>query len=140
MMSPYLKSVTQHPQCLWVVAHGERRSSLDVAEGTREYYRYIEQTRSRHVLLDYREVTFKNSVADAFNVIRLYEKMPLLKDVKMVAVVNSSTLPLAMAWKEFANARGFRFHFTVDVHEAQHWLLSEPVDHSSKANSHTPGR
>jgi hypothetical protein len=124
-MSKYIKNHSLHADYLLVTAHGVRTSSLEIAEGTFEFYRLIEQTQSRKVLLDYREVDFQNTLADAFNVVRLYESMPLLKSVRMVTIVNNKTVSLARAWKEFANERGFQFEYALNFEEAEQWLLQK---------------
>jgi hypothetical protein len=125
-MNRYIKNVSFHDRYLLITAHGVRNSSLEVAEGTLEFYRYIEQSKSTNVILDYREVTFNNSLTDAFNLVRFYERMPLLKNVKLAAIINEASLPLAHVWQEFAQVRGFQFHFKLDFESAERWLLQEP--------------
>jgi hypothetical protein len=124
-MSKYIKSHALCADYLLVTAHGVRNSSLEVAEGALELYQLIEKAKAKKVLLDYREVDFRNTVADAFNVVRLYERMPLLKAIKLVTITNDKSIPLAKAWLEFAQERGFQFQYALNFEEAERWLLSK---------------
>ena len=111
---------------LLVVGEGERRDLLTLAEGTKKIYSFIEETKSRLVLVDYRKVNFLIQNMDAFNSVRFYEsKLPELKTIILAAVVNEDNVHIGDVWGKFAASRGFNFKVFTDLVEAENWLLQQ---------------
>ena len=111
---------------LLIFGEGYRKGSLVVQESSKKMYEEILNTKSRLVLIDYRNVIFEMGHADVYNVIRFYEsKFPLLTGVAVAAVFNKSNLELGKTWTDVGSARGFTFRVFDDITEAETWLLKQ---------------
>ena len=111
---------------LLVTGEGVRKDLLTIAEGTRKIYSFIEETKSRLVLIDYRKVNFLIQNVDAFNSVRFYEsKIPQLKSVAVSTIVNEDNLHIGEVWEKFAKSRGFNFKVFTNWNDAEAWLLAQ---------------
>lgn len=124
-MTEFIKSFEVKENYLLVVAHGTRNSFLDVVKGTTEFAQIIKDTNCTKVLLDYRQVTFKVNLSDAYNTVKFYEQLGALSRVTMAALINAETVALAKTWKEVSVQRGFSMNYFLDKEEAVHWLTSK---------------
>lgn len=123
-MSDYIKTFEVKKHYLLIEAHGIRKNLLEVVEGTSQFVEIIQETKSNKVLLDYRHVTFNVNVSDAYNIVRYYEKLPALGEVKIAALINEQTLTLARAWKDISLKRGFSLDYFLEFEKAEQWLIS----------------
>jgi hypothetical protein len=124
-MESYVKLSEVREKYLFIVSQGNRNNLLEVVNGTLQFSKIIEQTKQRSVLLDYRNVHFNLNKTDAFNIVRYYEQLPALSDVKIAALVNEPTLSLATIWQDVAIKRGFQTRYFLIFEEAENWLLSK---------------
>jgi len=116
---------------LLVTGEGERRDLLTLANGTKQIYSVIEETKSHLVLIDYRKVNFLIQNVDAFNSVRFYEtKLPDLKAIVLAAVVNHDNVHIGDVWGKFAISRGFNFKVFTDIDQAERWLLQQGTNSS----------
>lgn len=111
---------------LLIRGEGERKGMTVVAEGSMKMYEQIVESKSRLILIDYRNVNFEMGHTDVYNVIRFYEsKLPLLTGVVVAAVFNKENMSLGKTWTEVGSARGFNFRVFSDFAEAESWLLGQ---------------
>lgn len=124
-MSQYIKSFDLKEKYLLIEAHGTRKNLLEVVMGTTEFVKIIEETKSQKVLLDYRSVTFKINLSDAYNIVKYYEQLAVLSEVKLAALINENTLSLAKTWKDVSLRKGFKLDYFLEFGKAEAWLVGK---------------
>ena len=125
-MNDFALTFEQRPRYLFVKGNGIRRSLASIFEGTKEFSKIVEETDSKFILLDYAEVITTVSVADIFNLTRLYEaKTPLFHQLCVSIVINRNELHFEEFWEEICRKRGFNFKIFLEVDEAEQWLLGQ---------------
>ena len=125
-MSSNIESFIVKDEYLLIIAKaGVRKSLIEIANGADNLAKLVEETKKDKIIFDYREVTFEVNTADAFNVVRYYEKLLPFASVKAASVVNAETEDLASRWIEYARKRKFRFRHFLDMEKAERWLLSD---------------
>ena len=87
-------------QYLLVTGHGSRDNLASMVEASRIIYEKVLETNSRHLLVDYRNLEINVHMAEAYNIVRSYEKrQPDLKHVIIAAVSATKTLTSALIGK-----------------------------------------
>ena len=111
---------------LLIVGEGERKDLLRLLQGATKIYSIIEETKSRLVLFDYRNVNFQIDNVAAFNTVRFYEqKLPNLTNVNAAVVLQETNISIGHVWGEVAKARGYNFKVFTDFNAAEEWLLKQ---------------
>lgn len=117
-----------------VIARGTRKDFGDIIEGTFKISEAAKAYNLNHILADYREVDFDVPLADAFNLVKLYEnKIPVFNNLVISGVINKSNWEIAEFWESIGNRRGFNFKAYTDFEEATKWLhqkINESANHS----------
>lgn len=125
-MNDFVLNFENRPHYLFVKGVGIRKSLASIFEGTREFSRIVEETKSKFILLDYSEVITTVSVADVFNITRLYEvQTPLFNQLCIGIVINQRELHFEEFWEDICRRRGFNFKIFIHTDEAEQWLLKQ---------------
>jgi hypothetical protein len=128
-MNQPLVSFQLKDKFLLVVGHGKRDSFSSMAEASAIIYDKILETKSEYLLVDYRKLEIKVSMAEAFNIVKRYEAtLPELKNIIIAAVFDSRGRAFANYWKEIGEKRGFTIKIFEDITVAERWLLSQIKD------------
>jgi hypothetical protein len=111
---------------LLVIGHGKRDSLADMAAASTEIYEKVLETKSRCVLVDYRNTEIKVHFNEAFNIVKRYEVVqPELKAIVAAAVFDSKGIAFGKYWSEVSRQRGFAFEVFEDFAKAENWLLEQ---------------
>lgn len=108
---------------LLVTGHGKRENLMVMAQASAQIYDKIQETNSRFLLVDYRQLQIEVPLSQAFNIVKRYEVVqPGLKRVKIAAVFVESGMEFGRYWKEVAEQRGFSIEIFDDYDAAEIWL------------------
>lgn len=118
-------SVEVFEDYILLTSKGERNDFIAVIEGTTKIYEAAKKLGSKYVLADYRQVTFNVPIADAFNLVKVYEKkMPLFNEIILYVVVNKDNLEISKFWESVCNRRGYSYKIFTDFDEAKESLMN----------------
>ncbi len=118
-------NVVNHTNYLLIEVQGVRDSFKQVIEGSSLIARLSEQYNQTNILADYSKVIFNVKMADAFNVVRLYEnQLHTFKKLKLAVITTESQSELAGFYEMIARKRGFTIKVFYEVGKAKHWLES----------------
>lgn len=113
---------------LLVKASGERNEFSGIVEGTFQLSKAALEANATHILADCRDVHFNVPLADAFNLVRVYEhRFTHFQNYVVATVVNARDLELAKFWESVCRKRGFRTSVFLSIEEAERWLLKQAV-------------
>lgn len=125
-VNDFVLNFENRPRYLFVKGVGIRKSLASIFEGTREFSRIVEETKSKFILLDYSEMVTTVSVADVFNITRLYEmQTPMFYQLCVSIVINQKELHFEEFWEEICRTRGFNFKIFISTSAAEQWLLEQ---------------
>lgn len=111
---------------LLVVGHGKRDNFSSMVEASALIQQKIIETGCRYLLVDYRKLQIKVSIAEAFNIVKRYEaRVPELKNVTIAGVFEKQNLTFANYWKEVGEKRGFFIRIFESMSVAERWLLTK---------------
>ncbi len=109
---------------LLVFGLGKRDNFSEMAEASAAIYEKVKETKSKKLLVDYRQLEINLSMTQAFNVVRKYEtSMPDLASVAIACVFSEDGLAFGNYWKDIARKRGFDIVIFNDIASAEEWLL-----------------
>lgn len=129
-MSTFSLQVELRDLYLLVTGHGSRNSLNKVLEGTQQIAKAIAETNCRYLLVDYSKVTTKLPVADAFNIVRIYEsKVSEFQHIVMAIVINPDEEQFESFWEKICRMRGYQFKIFTDLHVAENWLKDKAIKH-----------
>lgn len=124
-----LVSFEEKEKYLLVTGLGSRDNFSEMVEASSAIYKKVEETKSKSLLVDYRNVTINLSPTQAFNVVRKYEtNMPDFSNVAMACVFSEEGLEFANYWKDIGRKRGFDIVIFEDIKSAEEWLLKKQSD------------
>lgn len=108
---------------LLVTSKGVRSEFNSVIEGTNKINEAAKNYGLKYVLADYRNVKYDVPIADAFNLVKVYEnKLPIFNEIIICAVTNEESLEIAQFWESICNRRGYNYKVFTDFDKAEHWL------------------
>ena len=111
---------------LLITGKGCRKNLSEVLEGTREVAKAVSATNCRYLLVDYSAVYTKLPVADAFNIVRIYEsKVTEFQNIVMAVVINPEEEQFDSFWEKICRIRGFQFKIFTNLPEAEEWILTK---------------
>lgn len=111
---------------LLVTGHGRRDTLADMAQASTMIYAKVVETKSRCVLVDYRQTEIKVHFNEAFNIVKRYEVVqPGLKKIFAAAVFDSNGIAFGKYWSQISQQRGFAFEVFDDFAEAERWLMEQ---------------
>jgi len=111
---------------LYIKVSGERKSLLEIFEGTAKLHYVAQQMHASLILADYRKVHFNVNMTEAFNLVRLYEnKFPDFGKMSVATVVNTENLEIAKFWEAICIKRGFNNKAFLHIGEAEKWLKKQ---------------
>ncbi len=114
-----------------VTAHG-KRNLLAIIEGTKKLNEIAEANNVKFALVDYRDVIINTPLADAFNLVKLYEqKLPRFSESVISLVVTERNLEIARFWESVCHKRGYQYKLFTDYKAAENWLTIQIEEHSS---------
>jgi len=115
---------------LLIIGKGFRKNLSEVLEGTREIAKAVMDTNCRYLLVDYSGVHTKLPVADAFNIVRIYEsKVTEFQNIVMAVVINPEEEQFDSFWERICRIRGFQFKIFTDLQKAENWLTDKIKQH-----------
>lgn len=115
---------------LLVTGHGSRNSLNEVLEGTQQIAKVIAETNCRYLLVDYSQVKTKLPVADAFNIVRIYEsKVSEFQHIVMAIIINPAEEQFDSFWEKICRIRGYQFKIFTDPLKAENWLKDKAEKH-----------
>lgn len=121
---------------LLVIARGTRKDFGDIIEGTLKISEAAKAYNVKFVLADYCEVNYEVPLADAFNLIKIYEKkVPVFNNLVISGVINKSNWELADFWQSIAKRRGFNYKAFTSFEKATKWLLQKIEEEANPANA-----
>ena len=110
---------------VYLKVSGVRNSTAQLLEGTRVVYELSKKFNCCYVLCDFREIDFKLSMSEAFNLVRIYEiRFEDFKNIKIAGVVSPQYFEIAGFWEKISQNRGFENKAFIDVELAGNWLES----------------
>ena len=111
---------------LLVLGHGKRDNLAAMADAAAKIYEKVLETKSRYLLVDYRNLQINVHYSEAFNIVKRYEVLqPHLKDLIIAAVFDRKGLEFGRYWKDIASQRGFFIEIFENFDEAENWLLGQ---------------
>jgi len=111
---------------LYIKASGDRTSFKEIVEGTLDIYESAQKYQTKKVFGDYREVRFKVSITEAFNILRFYEnKLPEFQGIAMCIVINPEDQKIANYWESIFVKRGYNVSVFKDITKAEEWLKQQ---------------
>lgn len=111
---------------LLVNGHGKRDNLASMVEASAQIYAKIQETDSRYLLVDYRNLQISAHLCEAFNIVKRYEAVqPHLKNVIVAAVFQGNSVEFGTCWRDISQQRGFRFEIFEDLQTAEQWLLEQ---------------
>ena len=114
---------------------GQRTNFSQIIEGIQRIDDAIVESGIQFVLLDFRQLGYKVSLGDAFNIVRLYEKKyPHFKNVSMASVLGSEDQEIADYWEKICIKRGFNCRAFIDIDEGKSWLILQIENKKSQDN------
>jgi hypothetical protein len=125
-MSPSLVSFELKEKYLLVIGHGKRDNLAAMAEAAAQIYARVQETKSRYLLVDYRNLEINVHMSEAFNIVKRYEvAQPHLKDITIAAVFSERGMEFGQYWKDISCQRGFFVEIFEDLLLAEKWLLTQ---------------
>jgi hypothetical protein len=113
---------------LMVIGHGKRDNLTSMAEAAAQIYEKVIETKSRYLLVDYRNLQINVHLSEAFNIVKRYEAVqPELKNLTIAAVFAGKGLDFGKYWKDVSRQRGFFIEIFEDIPMAEEWLLGQMV-------------
>lgn len=110
---------------LLITGQGTRQSLHDVAEYSARLYNQVVETKSKFLLVDYRQVKVRLPQSEAFNIIRNYEtSRPFYGAVVAACVFGPESINFARYWQQIGRQRGFDINLFPNLMEAEQWLLN----------------
>lgn len=111
---------------LLVTGEGTRDDLTTAIERAQQIEQYAIKSGVKHVLIDYRKLVFNLPIAQAFNIVKVYEsQLPTFKDLIISAVGNENNRELAKFWESVSNRRGFKYKTFDKITDAEDWILKE---------------
>ncbi len=111
---------------LFITGEGVRTDLTAMIEGTRKIYEAALENRCDFLLVDYSKVRFDVPLAEAYNIVKIYEgKMPEFSKIVMAIVVKRIDWELAKFWESISQKRGYSFRIFARLDEARSWLMEE---------------
>ena len=108
---------------LLVTSRGTRKDFSEVIEGTLKINEAAKAYGTKYVLADYREVNYEVPLADAFNLVKVYEKkLPKFSDIVISGVINESNLEIGKFWESVCQKRGYKYRVFTTFEKADKWL------------------
>jgi len=108
---------------LIVTARGDRNDFQSVIEGTKMVNEAARIHKVKYVLADYRFMKFNVPLADAFNLVKMYEqKLPVFSEIVISAVTNKDNMEIAKFWESICVRRGFQYKVFTQFENAENWL------------------
>jgi hypothetical protein len=125
MQSP-LVSFELKKKYLLVTGHGKRDNLTSMVEASAQIYEKVLETKSRYLLVDYRNLQINVHLSEAFNIVKRYEVIqPELKNLIIAAVFDRKGLDFGKYWKDISRQRGFFIETFEDILIAEEWLLAQ---------------
>jgi len=116
-------TIEQKDGYLVITAEGVRTNFDSVVEGTKKIKEAAKAHNVKYVLADYRKISFKVPMADAFNLVKTYElEMPEFTDIIICAVTNRDNFEFGEFWESICNKRGYNYRIFLDYEKAEEWL------------------
>ena len=111
---------------LLVIGHGKRDNLASMAEAAAQIYEKALETKSRFLLVDYRNLQIGVHMSEAFNIVKRYEVVqPQLKNITVAVAFGSEGLEFGAYWRDISRQRGFNIEIFVDMNTAEKWLLEQ---------------
>jgi hypothetical protein len=111
---------------LLVLGHGKRDNLTSMVKASAQIYEKVLETKSRYLLVDYRNLQINVHLSEAFNIVKRYEViLPELKKLTIAAVFASEGLDFGKYWKDVSRQRGFFIEIFEDIKIAEAWLLEQ---------------
>lgn len=110
---------------LYIKVAGVRNSTSQLLTGTKAVYDLAKKFNRKNVLCDFSEIRFELGMAEAFNLVRIYEtRFDDFKSLSIAGLVSSQDAELASFWEKISVKRGFNNKAFTDLNEAGEWLES----------------
>lgn len=112
---------------LYFKATGERNNLSDIVKGSKKLYETARKYNVKHILADYRNLTFNVPLSEAYNLVRVYENnKDMFHDSALVCVSSHKNYDLIKFWVAVSRKRGFNTNVFLSIEEAEAWLKSQP--------------
>jgi len=109
---------------LLVVGYGKRDNLMAMNQASAQIYEKVLETKSRYLLMDYRNLQVNLHLSEAFNIVKRYESvLPELRNLKIAGVFSEQGLAFGRYWKEVSQQRGFLIEVFEEYEAAEVWLL-----------------
>jgi hypothetical protein len=129
-MDTTLVSFELRDRYLLVIGHGQRDNLASMAQASALIYEKVLETKSRYLLVDYRNLQVNVYMNEAFNIVKRYEVIqPELKNLIIAAVFGEKSRAFGKYWKDIGRQRGFFIESFDDMHEAEEWLAVQMTNH-----------
>jgi hypothetical protein len=136
VIDPLLVSFVLKEKYLMVIGHGKRDNLTSMAKASSQIYEKVLETKSRYLLVDYRNLQINVHLSEAFNIVKRYEAIqPHLKNLVIAAVFEGKGHEFGRYWKEVGRQRGFFIEAFDDIHVAEQWLLEQVTKRNGDADS-----
>lgn len=111
---------------LYIKGHGVRNSLSEMMEGALKLASKAQELKVYYLLIDYREMQYKVSHIDAFNVLRLYEQQAyLFKNLTVSIITNEHDIEMGKFFESLSRKRDFNYKVFLNEKEAEDWLHTE---------------
>ncbi len=110
---------------LQVTAEGIRDDFESLSKGSKKISDAAKKYGVKYILVDYRKLKFNVPMADAFNIVKMFEQeVPVFSNIIIGAVVSFSDLELARFWESICNRRGYKYSIFTDLQKCEEWINS----------------
>lgn len=111
---------------LLVTGQGKRDNFKDMVAASEMVYARVIETKSRYLLVDYRQLEVNLNMSDAFNIVKRSEAVqPQFRDLVSALVIGPHAIEFGRFWKHVAAQRGFKGEIFEDFDAAEKWLLQQ---------------
>ena len=107
---------------LLIIAKGVRDNFEEVIEGTKKIREAALAYDMKYVIVDYRKLDFNVSMADAFNIVKVYEDLPEFNNITVAAITNRKNLELGQFWESICIRRGYQYKVFTELEKGADWI------------------
>ena len=102
---------------------GKRDNLLQIIDNISLVLEQVVKNGNEKLLVDFRKVDFNFPMADAYNIVKMFElRLRDYQHVKIVVVCPEEHIEFGSFWKEIGEKRGFDFFVASEYEEAENWL------------------
>ena len=116
---------------LIITVEGVRNDFDSLVVGTKKINEAAQAYNVNYILADYRKLRYDVPMADAFNLVKMFEQdLPLFDKIVISAIANPLDLELAKFWESICIKRGYQYKVFTDLEEGEEWIQSMVLESS----------